>query len=95
MTKKELEVLVDSLNIQIKHLENDYHLTKEEHEETTSQYLNILSDLSRKNEELTFLKNNLQIEVEKRTKELYESQEYSKLKSSELQLMLDNSSTLR
>lgn len=64
------------LNIRLKHLQNDFYVTKAENEQTTVHYLETLSELQRKHSELEKLKNNLEIMVEKRTHELNESQQH-------------------
>lgn len=94
MGKSELQQKVELLEIQLRHLENDYFLTKEEYEESTDKYFKILSELKKKNSELEHLKKNLEKTVEEQTKELKESDRISKIKSKELEIMLDSTPAL-
>ncbi|MCP4714486.1 MAG: PAS domain-containing protein [Deltaproteobacteria bacterium] len=45
--KKELKEKVRLLELKLKHLENDYAVTREEHEATTRSYLEMLSNLEK------------------------------------------------
>jgi len=94
MVNSELQQQIELLEIQLRHLENDYFLTKEEYEQSTEKYLEILFELKNKNTELQTLKDNLEKIVEEQTKELKESERILKAKSNELQIMLDSSRTL-
>ncbi len=94
MKKKELEDRFESLQIKIKHLENDYELTREEYDKKSGQYLEILAEFNRKNTELESLKSNLENIVKERTKELKESQKVVHLKNLELQVILDSATTM-
>jgi len=91
MVKNKLKDMVDSLEIRLKHLENDYLVTKEENEISTTKYLEILSELKDKNKKLHDLQKNLEKKIEERTKELRESKKILQEKSEELQIMLDSS----
>jgi len=91
MKKSELEEKIESLEIQLRHLENDYILTKEENEKSIEKYIEILSELKKKNQKLQDLQENLEKIVEERTKELKKSQKFLQEKGEELQIMLDSS----
>jgi len=91
MEKEELKEKIESLEIQLRHLENDYILTKEENEESIEKYIEILSELKEKNQKLQNLQENLEKIVEARTKELKESQKFLQEKGEELQIILDSS----
>ncbi len=91
MKINELKDDIESLEIQLNHLENDYILTKEEYDKSTEKYLEILSELTEKNKKLENLQRNLEKIVEERTKELKKSQKILQAKSQELQVMLDSS----
>ena len=91
MNSKNLKDKIESLEIQLEHLRNDYLLTREEYESSTRKYLDILFELKEKNKELEDLKKNLEIKVEERTEELANSEQTLQLKSEELQNMLDAS----
>jgi len=94
MDNSELQQQIEFLKIQLRHLENDYFLTKEEYEQSTEKYLEIFFELKNKNTELQNLKDNLEKIVEEQTKELKDSERILKAKSNELQIMLDSSRTL-
>jgi len=91
MNNDALEDKIESLKIQLKHLENDYILTKKEYEKSTEKYLEILSELKEKNQKLQDLQKNLENIVEERTNKLKESQNILQERSKELQIMLDSS----
>ncbi len=91
MKVNEYKDKIESLEIQLKYLENDYHLTKEEYEKSTAKYLEILKEFKKKNDDLKDLQKNLEKIVEDRTRELNESQKILLLKGSEQQIMLDAS----
>lgn len=82
---------IESLEIKIRHLENDYILTREENEISTQKYLEILSELKDKNKKLQDFQKNLERTIEKRTKELHESQKILQEKSKEQEIILDSS----
>jgi len=91
MDEKQLKDKIESLEIQLRHVTNDYNLTKREFEESTRNYLEILSELREKNQTLQDFQKNLEQIVEKRTEELQESQRILQVKSEEQQIMLDSS----
>lgn len=91
MKKIQLLEKIESLEIQLRHLRNDYLLTKEEHENSTKKYLGILFEFKKKNKELEDLKSDLEKNVEERTKDLNDSKRKLQVKSEELQVMLDAS----
>jgi len=91
MVKNKLKDMVESLEIRLKHLENDYLVTKEENEISTTKYLEILSELKDKNKKLHDLQKNLEKKIEERTRELRKSEKILQEKSEELQIMLDSS----
>ena len=91
MTKLLSKDLIDSLQIKIKHLQNDFSLTKEEYETATRKYLDILFELKEKNNELLELQKNLEEMVSRRTEQLEETKKTLQQKSEELQIMLDAS----
>lgn len=75
MDKSQEQKKIEILETKIRHLTNDYALTKDEYDRTTAEYLEILNEVRAKNEELQVLKLNLEKIVDKRTKELQESEE--------------------
>lgn len=79
-TRKQLEDENESLRIQLKHLRNDYDLTRRENEEANRRYLETL-----KNQEDL---------IRKRTSELEDSRRSLERKSRELQIMLDSSPSM-
>lgn len=64
---------IELLEIELKHLKNDYLLTKKENEGSTRKYLEILFELKEKNKNLEDLQKNLEKKVEERTKVLNEA----------------------
>ena len=74
---KQLEEKILLLEIQIKHLQNDLRLTKEEYETSTKNFFDIYS--------------NIEKEVEARTRDIKKLQDVLKAKSQELQIILDSS----
>ncbi len=70
MNKSKLEDKLKSLRILLKHLRNDYLLTKEEYEISRNKYIEILSEFREKNEALKNLQENLEKLVKERTSEL-------------------------
>lgn len=84
-TKDELDVL----RIKLKHLQNDFELTKEEYETTSRRYLDIMVELKQKNEQLVDLQKNLEKLVASRTAQLEKTQKVLQQKSEELQVMID------
>ncbi len=74
---KQLEEKILLLEIQIKHLQNDLRLTKEEYEISTKNFFDIYS--------------NIEKEVEARTRDIKKLQDVLKAKSQELQIILDSS----
>lgn len=91
MNYEDLKEKCELLEIHIRHLKNDYQLTKEENEKSVAKYIELLSELSEKNDILQDLQKNLERQVEKRTKKLNESKRFIQQKSEELQIMLDSS----
>ena len=94
MKKSELEDKIESLEIRLRHLTNDYILTKEEYEKSAEKYHEILSELEEKNKALQNLRENSEKIVEIRTKELKKSQKILQAKGKEQQIMLDSSPSL-
>jgi len=74
MKKSELQDEFELLEIQLRHLENDYILTKEENEKSTEKYLEILFELKESNQKLLNFQKNLEKIIEEQTKELKESE---------------------
>ena len=91
MNNKDLRNIIDSLEIQLKHLRNDFELTKEEYELATAKYLDILMELKGKNKELVHLHKNLEKIVARRTQQLEETKKILQQKNEELQIMIDSS----
>ena len=75
MKKSELKDKFELLEIQLKHLENDYILTKEEYEKSAEKHLEILFELKESNQRLQNFQKNLEKIIEEQTKELKESEE--------------------
>lgn len=91
MNDKDLRNIIDSLEIQLKHLRNDFELTKEEYELATAKYLDILAELKEKNKELVHLHKNLEKMVMRRTGQLEETKKILQQRSEELQIIIDSS----
>jgi len=91
MGVNELKKKIESLEIKLQHIMNDYFLIKEKNEETTQNYLKILLELKEKNRKLQELQKNLEKIVKERTEELRRSQEFLTIKGEEQQIMLDSS----
>ena len=91
MKNKEQRHTIDSLEIQLKHLRNDFELTKEEYEQASAKYLNILVELKEKNQELVHLHKNLGKIVSQRTRQLEKTKKILQQKNVELQTMIDSS----
>ena len=70
ISREELEKEARKLRIKYRQLENDLFLTREENRENADKYLDTVSQLSRQNEELEALKNNLEDMVKSKTAEL-------------------------
>jgi PAS domain S-box-containing protein len=75
MKKTQSTKEIELLKTKLRHLENDFQLTREEYDRSISKYIEILDELKSKNKELEFLKNNLEKIITKRTKELRHSEE--------------------
>ena len=73
----ELEEKIHLLETRIKHLTNELNLVREEHESTSHEYYELLSQMEKK--------------VEERTEQLKELHQILELKGRELQVMLDAS----
>jgi len=58
---------IEFLEIQLRHLENDLILTKEENERTKVKFIEIVQKLKEKNSELQLLKQNLEKIVRQQT----------------------------
>jgi signal transduction histidine kinase/ActR/RegA family two-component response regulator len=71
-----LRAELERLQVREKHLQNDLAVTRQESEDSTLHYLETLSALQQRNQELESLKNNLENLVEARTRELRQSQEH-------------------
>ncbi len=94
MDEQKLKDNIEVLEIKLHQLRNDYMLTKNDHENSTKKYLELVSQLSEKNKELEILKDSLEILVAERTGELLESEENLRHKNEELQIILDSSPVL-
>ena len=70
MARKKAQDIIDTLEIKLKHLRNDYTLTKQEYEETTKKYFEILCEVKDKNRQLLDLQKNLEDIVTRRTRQL-------------------------
>ena len=81
----------ETIEIKLRHLENDFILTKGDYEKTKEKYLEILSELREKNEKLKTFQEELEKRVEYRTKELKELYGTYQAKSMDLQIILDSS----
>ncbi|MBN1615397.1 MAG: hypothetical protein JW950_13100, partial [Deltaproteobacteria bacterium] len=77
--KEGRQVLIERMAIRLRHLENDYLLTREEYEASTGKYLEVLSELRKKNHELEALKLHLEALVQQRTAMLKASNEALKM----------------
>jgi len=91
MKNEEQKYTIDSLEIQLRHLRNDFELTKEEYEQASAKYLNILVELKEKNQELVHLHKNLGKIVSQRTRQLEKTKKILQQKNEELQTMIDSS----
>ena len=82
------------LKIKLKHLQNDFDLTREEYENASRRYLDMVLELKKKNEQLLDLQKNLENLVAERTCELEKTQRILQQKSEELQNIIDCSPTV-
>ncbi len=94
MAREELEEKIKLLEMQLRHLDNDFRVTKEEYEHTTARYLEILSELKSKNAALEELQKYLEVRIKMRTRELEESRQMLQHKSWEQEVMLDSTPAL-
>ena len=94
MKRKEYQDIIEVLEIKLKHLQNDFLLTKEESETTSMKYLEIMLELKEKNQQLVDLQKNLEQMVDQRTEQLEEAQKVLQQKSEELQIMVDSSPSM-
>lgn len=83
---------IESLQIRLKHIQNDYILTQREYEAATSRYLDVLSEVNRKNRELETLKAQLERRVQERTALLELSNNALRESEHRLQLVLQATS---
>jgi PAS domain S-box-containing protein len=58
---------IEELQVRLRHLENDFALTRSEYEDATSKYLTVLAEVQRKNAELEALRESLEARVLERT----------------------------
>lgn len=77
---KSLQNKIEKLEIELKHVENDFFVTSQENNSTTEKYLEILSSM----DDI----------IKTRTRELQQSHNRLEHKSNELQVMLDASPTI-
>ncbi len=82
------------IKIKLKHLQNDFELTREEYDTASRRYLEIVLELKQKNDQLLDLQKNLENLVAKRTEELEKTQRILQQKSEELQAIMDCSPTM-
>jgi len=75
MRQKEAKEIISSLEAELKHLKNDYSLTREEYESATKKYLDLFFELKEKNRQLENLKDSLEEMVARRTVALKRSEE--------------------
>ncbi len=61
---------IRDMEIRLRHVENEYHLSEEESRKATLRYIEIMEELRRKNETLESLKNELEERVKIRTSSL-------------------------
>jgi PAS domain S-box-containing protein len=94
MKRKEYQDIIEVLEIKLKHLQNDFLLTKEESETTSMKYLESMLELKEKNQQLVDLQKNLEQMVDQRTEQLEEAQKVLQQKSEELQIMVDSSPSM-
>ncbi len=80
---------LSTLKIKLKHLRNDFELTREEYDIASHRYLDVLLELKQKNDQLLDLQKNLENLVAKRTEELEKTQRILLHKSEELQAIVD------
>lgn len=91
MDAKTLQDKIESLEIQLRHLENDFFLTQEENKISNQKYLGILSELKDKNKRLNDFQKNLERIIDERTRELKKSQMFLQEKSKEQEIILNSS----
>jgi PAS domain S-box-containing protein len=89
MDKPRPEEQIATLQIKLKHLQNDFDLTREEYETASRRYLEIMLELRQKNVQLLDLQKNLEKLVADRTSQLEKTQKVLQQKSEELQTMID------
>jgi len=91
MSEEKPNEKIHTLEIKLKHLQNDFDVTREEFEGTTQKYLDILQELKEKNYQLMDLQKNLENLVKQRTSQLEQTRKILQQKSEELQTMIDSS----
>jgi len=72
-TIQALQRQIEDMTIRIKHLENDYFVTREENESVFLKYMEMLDELRKNNQELEILKTHLEQRVQERTVQLENS----------------------
>ncbi len=80
---------LSTLEIKLKHLQNDFELTREEYDTASRRYLDIVLELKQKNDQLLDLQKNLENLVAARTEELEKTQRVLQQKSEELENIID------
>jgi PAS domain S-box-containing protein len=75
MKQEDAEKIISLLKIELKHLRNDFTLTRQEYESATKNYLDLLFDFKEKNKQLEDLKEDLEKMVAQRTSDLKSSEE--------------------
>ena len=80
---------IHTLEIKLKHLQNDFDVTRQEYEAATGKYFDIMLELKGKNSQLLDLQKNLENLVRQRTEQLEQVRKILQQKSEELQTMID------
>ncbi|MFC1555840.1 ATP-binding protein [candidate division KSB1 bacterium] len=93
-TEKDIKHRIEELEIQLRHIQNDYDLTRQEFDEASGNYLETITELHEKNKTLLDFQKNLEELVTRRTKELRETKEILQVKADEQQVILDSSPAL-
>ncbi len=88
---RKLKETIEALEIRLRHLENDYVVTRRENEHTARKYLEILDELRAKNRQLLELQVNLEQMVARRTDQLQDARRVLQQKSLELEIMVEAS----
>jgi len=94
MEERKLKDNIELLEIKLNHMKNDYLITRQEYDESTKKYLDIVMELREKNEQLIEFRKNLEILVKERTGDLKKSERKLIDINEELQIIFNSSNEI-